>query len=89
MSKHLNLKIYGKVQGVLFRASAQMLARKLELTGFARNENDGSVYIEIEGEDKNLEKYVDWCQLGPKSAQVSNVEIKKDKLKNFTQFDID
>ncbi|MBU1000228.1 acylphosphatase [Patescibacteria group bacterium] len=65
MSIHLNIKIYGLVQGVFFRATAKEKADSLSITGFAKNMPDGSVFIEVEGEKKNLDKFVKWCHIGP------------------------
>jgi acylphosphatase len=39
------------VQGVGFRATVRQLARGLSVTGFVRNESDGSVYLEVQGPD--------------------------------------
>ena len=58
MYKHTNLKIYGRVQGVFFRYTAKEKADEFAVTGFARNEEDGSVYIEAEGEEENLDKFI-------------------------------
>ena len=49
MKKHLNIHIYGKVQLVGYRFTAKMRADKLGVSGFVRNESDGSVYIEALG----------------------------------------
>lgn len=88
MFRHFNIKIYGLVQGVFFRASANEQADKLGLTGFAQNEPDGSVYIEAEGEKENLDKFIKWCNIGPTMAQVEKVVVTEDKLKNFSQFKV-
>ncbi len=53
MKRHLDIHISGKVQRVFFRKNAAAQARKLGLTGFVKNEDDGSVYIETEGEEAN------------------------------------
>lgn len=84
--QHLNIRVYGLVQGVFFRASAKEEAIKLDLTGFAKNQSDGSVYIETEGEENNLNKFVKWCHQGPSMAEVEKVEVFEDSLKNFSQF---
>lgn len=87
MQKHLNIKIYGRVQGVFFRATAQEEADKLHIFGFARNEPDGSLYIEAEGETEKLEKFLQWCHGGPEAARIDKVEIKEGLLKNFQEFE--
>lgn len=87
MKKHFNIKIYGLVQGIFFRASANEQANKLNITGFTRNEPDGSVYIEAEGEKKNLDEFLKWCHQGPPLAQVEKVIVTEDKLKDFSDFE--
>lgn len=84
--QHLNIKIYGQVQGVFFRVSAKEEAEKLGIKGFARNERDGTVYIEAEGDEVNLDKFIKWCHDGPEAAKVDKVEITKGPLKNFSEF---
>ena len=86
MIKHLNIKIYGLVQGVIFRYSAKEVADSLKITGFAKNEDDGALYIEAEGEKENLEKFLEWCKSGPSLAKVEKLEVTEGELKNFPKF---
>lgn len=83
---HLNIHIYGSVQGVFFRATAKEQADNLDINGFAKNQADGSVYIEAEGEKKNLDQFIKWCYQGPSLAQVEKVKISENPLKNFSEF---
>lgn len=82
------IKVYGLVQGVLFRFETQRLAQKLGLRGWVRNEPDGTVLIITEGERENLEKLIDWAHHGPPTAQVEKVEVTwqkpKGEFKNFS-----
>lgn len=86
MLKHLNLKIYGQVQGVFFRVSAKEEAEKLGIKGFAKNVEDGTVYIEAEGEKEKLDEFIRWCHNGPEAANVEKVEVQEESVKNFTSF---
>ncbi|HEY3429355.1 MAG TPA: acylphosphatase [Cyclobacteriaceae bacterium] len=86
--KHVSLKVSGKVQGVFFRASTIDVAEKFGINGFVRNEHDGSVYIEAEGEEENLKQFVEWCRHGPARAKVSNVDLKEGSVQWFTKFEI-
>jgi acylphosphatase len=70
------MRIYGRVQGVFFRASTRREAQRLGLAGFARNEPDGSVLIEAEGDTDALARLVEWCQDGPPAAEVSRIETE-------------
>ncbi len=86
---HLNVKIFGKVQGVFFRYSAKEKAEELNLAGFAQNMPDFSVYIEAEGKKENLEKFLEWCRRGPSSAEIEKIEFEFSKnIKGFKEFEI-
>jgi len=76
MKKRLVIKIYGKVQGVFFRDSSRIKAQELNLSGWAQNESDGTVKMVVEGEDTNLQKFVEWCKYGPDHAEVEKVDVK-------------
>ena len=76
MQKQIILKIYGRVQGVFFRASSMKEAKKLGISGVASNEDDGTVKIEAEGGEGELKQFIDWCKEGPEHAKVDRVEIK-------------
>lgn len=86
MKIHLNIKISGQVQGVFFRVSAKKEADLLNLKGFAKNEDDGSVYIEIEGEESSISKFISWCKEGPALAKVENIKTSEGKVQNFKDF---
>lgn len=51
-------QFYGRVQGVGFRYEARMTAAALNLTGWARNETDGSVTVEAEGPEACVEEFL-------------------------------
>lgn len=88
--KRALIRIHGRVQGVFFRHSAREKARELNITGFARNEADGSVYIEAEGEESTLERFIAWCCVGPELAEVERIEVLySNELKHFTDFIIE
>ncbi|HEX8039075.1 MAG TPA: acylphosphatase [Chryseosolibacter sp.] len=89
MIKNLNIKITGHVQGVYFRASAKEKAEELNLSGFVRNEPDGGVYVEAEGEEEMLDEFVRWCRTGPPRADVTACRITPGALKNFGGFTIE
>lgn len=62
------------MQGVSFRNSARGKAENLGLNGFARNEPDGTVYIEVEGPEDKLDKFLMWCHQGPQEASVKSIK---------------
>ena len=67
--------VRGRVQGVWFRVSAEREAARLGISGFARNERDGSVTVEAEGRREAVDAMVAWCRIGPPRADVTAVEV--------------
>lgn len=85
--KKIKINVYGLVQGVFFRYTTRKVARNLGLTGFVKNMSDGSVYIEAEGPEDKLLKLLDFCNVGPKYAEVEKVDFEfeepQDRFKGF------
>jgi acylphosphatase len=69
------VRITGHVQGVSFRQGSRREALCLGLRGFARNNSDGSVTVDVEGDPRALEQLVAWCHRGPKLAVVEHVHV--------------
>jgi len=88
MEKKFILKVYGKVQGVWFRKFTQEKAIKLGLRGFCKNLDDGSVYIEAEGEIESLFSLVNWCKKGPEMALVEHVKMSEETPEGAVGFEI-
>lgn len=88
MAKSIQITVHGKVHGVWFRQSAMQMARQLGLAGFVRNEPNGTVYIEAEGDDNALFGFITWCHRGPELANVTHVSIVEQDSQNYIQFDI-
>lgn len=86
--KHLDIKITGQVQGVFLRQAVKERAKKLGLIGFVKNEPDGSVYIEAEGEENNLKVFLKWLHGGSDFSKVEKVETQEGQIKNFDDFKI-
>ena len=58
MKKILLLKFFGLVQGVGFRYGVKSLTLDLNLKGFVKNLDDGSVEVVIEGEEQDLKEFL-------------------------------
>ncbi len=78
--------MFGKVQGVFFRASAREEAVALGLTGYVENEGDGSVSMLAAGEKEDLDKLVSWCHKGPPRAKVEKVVVAESTHEALTGF---
>ena len=88
-NKILTIRIEGNVQGVGFRQGALSAARRFGVKGFIKNEADGSVYIEAEGKETNLNEFVRWCHEGSSHARVSNVAVEENETTGtFEKFSV-
>ena len=88
MTKSISIQITGRVQGVGFRYHARYRAEEFGIKGFARNEEDGSVYIEAAGEESKLDQFVDWCRSGPRLARVDTFCTKPLELRDYPGFSV-
>jgi len=89
MIKHIDILVKGKVQGVFFRQAAKEKARELGIVGYAENKEDGSVYIEAEGEGETLKEFLNWCKSRPSYAKVDDISSQgSHAIKNFQEFQI-
>ena len=84
---HLDLRIIGKVQGVWYRKSAVEEATRLGLVGYAMNLPDGSVHIEVEGARGSIDRFVEWCAIGPPRARVDEVRSSPGALVGYEAFE--
>ena len=86
--KHYDIKVYGKVHGVFYRANTVRTANELGVSGWVKNVNDGSVLISAEGQEEQLDKLVRWCQEGPSYAKVERVSFSEGPMQDFESFRI-
>ena len=86
MMKHFNITVSGKVQGVFYRQTTVETGTRLGLNGFVRNESNGNVYIEAEGTEEGLNKFLSWCKKGPVHAEVAEVQFSEGQFRNFSGF---
>lgn len=88
--KQVEIIVSGLVQDVNFRYYTRELAQKLGLVGWVRNENDGTVKIVAEGEERKLRELVKWAKTGPQFARVKDVKVNWQESKGlFEEFSIE
>ncbi|KPJ85014.1 hypothetical protein AMJ57_04755 [Parcubacteria bacterium SG8_24] len=85
---HVDIRVFGKVQGVFFRWSAREEARRLGLAGIARNEPDGSVSLAVEGEAGAVRDFVEWCRSGTESSVVDRIQVTPGEETGLEGFEI-
>lgn len=88
MRRSYRITVKGKVQGVNYRYNAQAMAHKYDLTGFVRNQDNGSVFAHAEGEEENLNRFIEWCNTGPRLAEVTEVHAEEQEVIGYQTFEI-
>ena len=86
--KHLTIRVEGIVQGVGFRWAVRSAAAALGVSGYVRNEDDGSVLIEAEADEAVMEQFLTWCRNGSASSRVDRVEVEPGAVSGYTGFAI-
>lgn len=73
----LHATVRGRVQGVGYRHFTRQEARRLNLSGWVRNERDGTVTVVAEGAPEDLEALLAALREGPAGARVEDVEARR------------
>ena len=80
--------MHGRVQGVFFRDTCRREAERRGVTGWVRNEPDGTVGALFEGPPDAVDALVAWCRQGPPYAEVRRVEVSDPAPTGCTTFDV-
>ncbi len=87
MSEGRRLVVSGLVQGVAYRYSMVIEAKRLGAAGWVRNRLDGSVEALISGTPEVIASMINWARRGPPAAQVDHVSVEwaEGEFSDFTQ----
>ena len=81
--------VHGMVQGVGYRYSCRREAAREDVTGWVRNNFNGTVEAMFEGEQEDVESMIAWCRQGPASSEVRTVDVEWENFTGeFASFDI-
>jgi len=70
----IHIKVFGRVQGVGFRAWAVRQASELNLSGWVRNRISGCVEILAEGANADTDAFLALCRKGPLFSRIDRLE---------------
>lgn len=71
-----HIRFYGRVQGVSFRYTSSNYAEKFGLTGWVRNDYDGSVEMEVQGTPELINKLIETMKNVSSYIVIDNMEQK-------------
>jgi acylphosphatase len=80
--------VHGYVQGVFFRDTVRRRALAAGISGWARNNGDGTVEAVFEGESDGVDALVGLCHEGPRGARVDRVEVTDEEPEGLVGFAI-
>ena len=80
--------VYGRVQGVFFRAATRRVAEAAGVRGWIRNEPDGTVRAHLEGTAEQVAQVVGFMRHGPERALVDGVEVHESAVRGLTRFEV-
>jgi acylphosphatase len=80
--------VHGHVQGVFFRDTVRRRALAARVTGWMRNNRDGTVEAVFEGDPRAVERLVDFCHEGPRGAVVERVDVTDEQPEGLTGFGV-
>lgn len=69
--------VKGRVQGVGFRFFSQSIAAMYDLTGYAKNMDNGTVEIEVQGDENKILKFLSNIKKGTLFIKVDDILISK------------
>lgn len=86
---HYHMVVRGYVQGVGFRYFARITASKYGISGWVRNNMDGSVEIDAEGKGINMIKFIEVIKEGNRFSSVDDISIDElNSFENYRSFEI-
>lgn len=81
--------VTGRVQGVRYRDFVQVSAGELKLTGFVRNNKEGSVTVVAHGLPDELKLFVEYLYEGSLYSKVEGVAVEwRTARTTFTDFSV-
>ena len=83
----IKVEIRGRVQGVGYRQFTQTCARNYGVTGWVKNQSNGTVAALCEGDEKAVLQLINCCRQGPAMAAVEHLDIKVEEYSgDFSNF---
>ena len=79
---------HGNVQGVFFRDSTREEAGRRGVSGWVRNNPDGTVSAVFEGEPDMVEAMVWFVRDGPGSSDIGRVDVDEEEPEGLSAFEV-
>ena len=80
--------VHGRVQGVFFRDTTRREAARRGVAGWVTNRSDGAVEAVFEGRPEAVAAMVEFCESGPRGADVDRVAVNEEEPDGLSGFDV-
>jgi len=88
MKKAARIYVFGTVQGIFFRNFIKENAEKLNIKGYVRNKEDGSVEAWFEGDSEKVDEMIELCKKGPEHSIIKRLDIVEESMQDLKEFKI-
>ena len=88
MKKAVRIYIFGTVQEIFFRNFVKTHADKLEINGYVRNKEDGSIEAWFEGDNEKVQEIIEMCKKGPEHSVINRLDIVEENFQGLKDFKI-
>jgi acylphosphatase len=85
-TKRRRVVAHGLVQGVFFRDTVRRRAETAGVSGWVRNNRDGTVEAVFEGDADAVEGLVAFCRRGPRGALVERIDVIEEEPEGLRGF---
>jgi len=82
--KNLQRKL--KKTGFLF--FVKQIALLNNIKGFVKCTDNSTITIQAEGTETDLNKFIEFCRIGPSEAEIENISISKKEIQQYNTFEI-
>ena len=86
MKKHINIFIEGDLQKTDFNFYSQVGAFKHGIEAIYKNGDSRHIEIEVEGEEQNIQNYIDYIKNGALSRHIEIFKTENGQFKNIEGF---
>jgi acylphosphatase len=86
MNLRRRVVVHGLVQGVFFRDTVRRRADAAGVSGWVRNNRDGTVEAVFEGEEDAVQRLVGFCRRGPRGASVERLDVCEEEPEGLAGF---
>lgn len=88
-NRAVELTVTGKVQEVCFRNWMSREATRLGLTGWVRNNIDGTVTALVEGPVETMDEFLEIVRRGQEYGQVEDVRESESEPQGYSGFNVE